>query len=68
MWGTISSDGRIFTSNADQKSWSIANIDSVKGHEGSKVNLKGRIDLDKNEIQVLSVKTASGKAEAAGKK
>ena len=49
--GTISQDG---------KSWTIANPDAVKGHEGHHVELKGSTDATSGEIQVTSVKMMKG--------
>jgi len=58
--GTISEDGKSFVSDADGKSWTIANPDAVKGHEGHHVELKGSADATTNQIQVSSVKMLKG--------
>ena len=68
MTGSISYDSRVFTSDNDQKSWSITNTDSVKGHEGKKVTVKGWVDADKNEMCVESVRTAGEKAPEKNEK
>ena len=58
--GTISQDGKSLVSDTDGKSWTIANPDAVKGHEGHHVELKGRTDASTGEIQVTSVKMLKG--------
>lgn len=59
LMGKISEDGKTLTDNGG-KSWSIDNPDAVKGHEGYRVTLRGRIDTTANTIHVTSV-TMSGK-------
>ena len=59
--GKISDDGKTFTSDKDKKSWTVANPEALKGHEGHEVTLKANVDAAKNEIHVLSVKM--GKSE-----
>jgi hypothetical protein len=56
--GKISDDGKSFVSDKDSKSWTIANPDAVKGHEGHHVVLKAHVDADKGEVQVVSLKMA----------
>lgn len=58
--GTISQDGKSIVSDTDSKSWTIANPDAVKGHEGHHVELKGTTDASTGEIQVSSVKMLKG--------
>jgi uncharacterized protein YdeI (BOF family) len=58
--GTVSEDGKTFVSDADGKSWTIANPDAVKGHEGHHVELKGSADASAGQIQVTSVKMLKG--------
>ena len=58
--GTISEDGKSFVSDSDGKSWTIANPDAVKGHEGHHVELKGSTDSGTSQIQVSSVKMLKG--------
>ena len=57
--GTISQDGKTLVGD-DGKSWTIANPDAVKGHEGHHVELKGSADSATNQIQVSSVKMLKG--------
>jgi pentapeptide MXKDX repeat protein len=56
--GKISADGKTFVSDKDGKSWTIANPDAVKGHEGHHVILTAQVDADKNEVNVTSLKMA----------
>ncbi len=65
--GTISQDGKSLTSDTDGKSWTIANPDAVKGHEGHHVELKGSTDASSGEIQVTSVKMLKGEKGAMKK-
>ena len=65
--GTISQDGKSIVSDADGKSWTIANPDAVKGHEGHHVELKGTADASTSEIQVSSVKMLKGEKGAMKK-
>jgi len=58
--GTISEDGKSFVNDADGKSWTIANPDAVKGHEGHHVQLMGSADASTGQIQVTSVKMLKG--------
>jgi hypothetical protein len=60
--GTISQDGKTLVGD-DGKSWTIANPDAVKGHEGHHVELKGSADASTNQIQVSSVKMLKGAAK-----
>ena len=65
--GTISQDGKSLVSDTDGKSWTIANPDAVKGHEGHHVELKGSTDASTGEIQVTSVKMLKGEKGAMKK-
>jgi hypothetical protein len=56
--GKISDDGKMFVNDKDGKSWTIANPDTVKGHEGHHVILQAHVDADKNEVHVVSLKMA----------
>jgi hypothetical protein len=58
--GKISDDGKMFTSDKDNKSWTISNPEAVKGHEGHHVTVKANVDAGKNEIHVTSLKMAKG--------
>ena len=53
--GKVSDDGKTFT-DKDGKSWTVANPDAVKGHEGHEVTLKAHPNADKNEVHIVSVK------------
>jgi len=65
--GKISDDGKTFTSSKDSKSWTIANPDAVKGHEGHDVSLSAHVYPDKDEIHVMSVKMTGEKSSSKEK-
>jgi hypothetical protein len=45
-------------SDSDSKTWTIANPDAVKGHEGHHVTLTAHVNSDKGEVHVVSLKMA----------
>jgi hypothetical protein len=59
--GKISDDGKSFTTDKENKTYSIENSEAVKGHEGHDVRLSGHVDESNNSIHVASVKMASQK-------
>ena len=59
--GKISDDGKSFTTDKDNKTYSIENSEAVKGHEGHDVHLSGHVDASNSSIHVTSVKMASEK-------
>ena len=59
--GKISDDGKSFTTDQDNKTYTIENSAKVKGHEGHDVVLGGHVDASNNSIHVTSVKMASEK-------
>ena len=61
LTGKISDDGKSFTTDKENKSYTIENSDAVKGHEGHDVRLSGHVDASNNSIHVTSVKMASEK-------
>ena len=65
--GTLSEDGKTLVSDSDGKSWTVANPDAVKGHEGHHVELKGSADASTGQIQVTGVKMLKGAKTAAPK-
>jgi pentapeptide MXKDX repeat protein len=56
--GKISADGKTFVSDSDSKSWTIANPDAIKGHEGHHVTLTAHVNADKNTVWVKSLTMA----------
>jgi hypothetical protein len=60
--GTIKAEGDkvTFVSDKDQKSWDVANPETLKGHEGHHVELKAHVYADKNQIHVMEVKMLKG--------
>ena len=61
LMGKISDDGKSFTTDKENKTYTIENSDAVKGHEGHDVRLSGHVDASNNSIHVTSVKMASEK-------
>jgi hypothetical protein len=62
--GKISDDGKTLTGDKDNTTYTIANPDAVKGHEGHDVRVKGTLDASNN----LTVSTVKMKSMKAGKK
>ena len=58
--GKISADGKTFV-DKNNKSWTVSNPETLKGHEGHEVTLKAHVDAATNAIQVVSV--TMGKTE-----
>jgi len=58
--GTISDDGKTFTTDEDKASWTIINPDAVTGHAGHHVDLSAHVYPDKHQIHVMSVSMMSG--------
>lgn len=65
--GKISTDGRTFVSDKDNKTWTVSNPEALKGHEGHEVTLKAHVDEAKNEIRVTSVKMGKGEMKETKK-
>jgi hypothetical protein len=59
--GKISADGKSFTTDKENKTYTIENADAVKGHEGHDVRLSAHVDASNNSIHVTSVKMSSEK-------
>jgi pentapeptide MXKDX repeat protein len=66
--GKVSDDGKTFMSDKDDKSWTISNPETVKGHEGHHVTVKAQPDPSKHEIHVTSLKMAKGEMKDSMKK
>jgi hypothetical protein len=60
--GTIGQDGKSFTSDKDNKTWSIMNPEAVKGHEGHHVRLEAHVYPDKEAVHVMGVKMLGEKS------
>jgi len=59
--GTIGQDCKSFTSDKDNKTWSIMNPEAVKGHEGHHVRLEAHVYPDKEAVHVMGVKMVGEK-------
>ena len=66
--GKVSADGKMFTSDKDNKMWTVSNPEALKGHEGHHVTIKGKIDVAKNQIEITSVKMAKREMKDTMKK
>ncbi|MGC1651063.1 MAG: hypothetical protein WA741_34990 [Candidatus Sulfotelmatobacter sp.] len=66
--GKVSADEKMFTSDKDNKLWTVSNPEVVKGHEGHHVTIKARIDAAKNQIDITSVKVAKSEMKDTMKK
>jgi len=56
--GKLGADGKTFVSDSDSKSWTVANPEAVKGHEGHHVVLTAHVNADTNQVNVVSLKMA----------
>jgi hypothetical protein len=65
--GKVSADAKTFV-DKDNKSWTVANPEALKGHEGHEVTLTAHVDSAKNEIHVVSVKMAKAEMKETTKK
>ena len=52
--GMVSKDGKMFVAD-DDNTWSVNNLDALKGFEGRWVTLKCRMDPSKRAIHVMDV-------------
>ncbi len=66
--GKVSADGKMFTSDKDNKMWTVSNPEALKGHEGHHVTIKAKIDVAKNQIDITSVKMTKGEMKDSMKK
>lgn len=62
MSGRVSEDGKAIVSD-DDDIWDVSNSKVLTGHEGQQVTVKCQVSVDKNEIRVLSLKTAQGEVK-----
>jgi hypothetical protein len=68
--GTVKADGDklTFVSDKDNKSWDVANPETLKGHEGHHVEVSAHVYADKGQIHVMSVKMLkAGKMDSMSK-
>ena len=56
MTGTVSSDGKMFITDKDNKSWKIDNPDEVKAHQGHHVSVNANEDASNDTLHINSVK------------
>jgi|SRR5580704_7971996 hypothetical protein len=56
MTGTVSSDGKMFVADKDNKSWKVDNPDVLTAHEGHHVSVTASEDPASETLHVNSVK------------
>jgi hypothetical protein len=56
MTGTVSSDGKMFVADKDNKSWKVDNPDVLTAHEGHHVSVTANEDPASDTLHVNSVK------------
>jgi hypothetical protein len=57
VFGKVSGDGRSLVTDIDTE-WTISNPEILKGHEATLVTVKCYVNPERNQLRVLSVKTA----------
>ena len=65
--GKVSDDGKMIVSEANEK-WAVSNTDALLGREGQPITVKCRLDLEKNKIQIISVKRVEIETKYAANK
>jgi hypothetical protein len=55
MSGSVSSNGRNFVSDKDNKKYKVDNPDALKGHEGQHVAVIVRVDPDTGDLHIMQV-------------
>lgn len=55
MSGTVSNNGKTFTSDKDNKSYKIANPDALKGQESQHVTMFVTVDPDTGDLHVVQL-------------
>ena len=62
--GKVSTDGKTILTDVDSE-WTVSNATVLKGHEGLLVTVKCYVDTAKNQLQVLTIRRASGELNDA---
>jgi hypothetical protein len=62
--GKVSDDAKMVVSDSNEK-WAVSNPETLTTRTGQQVTVKCRLDLEKNKIQVLSVKPAASETRYA---
>ena len=65
--GKVSDDGKMIVSDTNEK-WAVSNTDALMGREGQPVTVKCRLDLEKNKVQIISIKPAQNEMKYAANK
>jgi hypothetical protein len=59
---TVSADEKRIVNDKDEKSWTVANPKSLKGHAGDHVTITAQVNASKNQITVKSVRVLEASA------
>jgi len=62
--GKVSDDGKIIVSDANEK-WAVSNTDALMGREGQPITVKCRLDPEKNQVRIISIRPAQSEAKYA---
>jgi len=62
--GKVSNDAKMIVSD-DNERWSVSNTDALMGREGQQITVKCRLDPEKNQVQILSLKPAQNEMKYA---
>jgi hypothetical protein len=54
--GMISLDEKSFIAESDQKIWTVANPNVLKGHAGHRVSMTANVDAAKDKVTVRSIR------------
>jgi hypothetical protein len=55
MAGSVSTNGKNFTNDKDNKSYKVDNPDALKGHEGQHVAIVVHVDPDTGVLHIMQV-------------
>jgi hypothetical protein len=65
--GKVSDDGKTIVSDNDEK-WAVSNTDALMGREGQQIMVRCRLDLEKDQIQIPSVKPGQNETKYVANK
>jgi len=62
--GKVGDNEKVLVSDSNEK-WSVSNPDALIGRAGQQVTVKCRLNAEKNEVQILSLKQTTGEPRYA---
>jgi len=65
--GKVTDDAKMIVSDDNEK-WFVSNTDALMGREGQQITVKCRLDLEKNQVQILSFKPLQNEMKYAANK